>query len=69
MNWHELKPGDSIVSESFGDSYAFVKMTPSKLRNGRMTITMLNLHTGVLYEEDIINGPIHFFHIFLAEGA
>ncbi len=67
MNWHDLKPGDTLVGETSGEAYTFVRMTPSRLREGRMTLTMLNLNTAALYEEDVINGPIHFFEIFRAD--
>lgn len=66
MNWHELKPGDTVVGETSGGAYTLLRIEPSRyfLGSDRLSFTMLNLETSELYTEDVSDGPIHFFEIF-----
>lgn len=67
MNWFELKPGDSLVAERpNGASYTLLRIEPSS-QPRRMKVLLLDLETNTFHEEDLGDGPIHFFTVFKAE--
>jgi hypothetical protein len=66
VNWHDLTRGDTLVSEASSAAYTVVSIEKTTYDARRARLTALYHETGCLYQEDILDGPIHFFKVFRA---